>query len=148
MLCERRRQNLGNAHEPARVQPKLTTQRPLECRVPARLGAPLGSFAREAAFGQHDISGAYVCDEPAGKPPCDEGVCPCGDGCVRCGLRARRAGTALMDVDAHGAARRRIEPYALQRERRNHGDARGAWQILSCGAPELGRHHETSVAAP
>jgi hypothetical protein len=53
-----------------------------------------------------------------------------------------------MHVDAGSAARGRVEANALQGQCCDHGDALGAWQLFSCGAPELGRHHETSVAAP
>jgi hypothetical protein len=53
-----------------------------------------------------------------------------------------------MYVDAGRAARGCVEGDALEGQCGNHGDPVGAWQLFSCGAPELGRHHETSVAAP
>jgi hypothetical protein len=53
-----------------------------------------------------------------------------------------------MYVDVGHATRRCVEANALECQRGNHSDAVGAWQLFSCGAPELGRHHETSVAAP
>ena len=124
------------------------TERSFERRMPARIGAPFGSAGREPAFRQHDVPGAQARDEAAGEPPGNERIYARGDGNAGRRLRAHGAGPALVHVYSHIAARRRVEPDALGGQRCDHGDALGAWQLVTSGARELARHHETSVAAP